>query len=34
VVVGGTVVLDGEGPTAARPGRVLRGAGALPPVAY
>jgi dihydroorotase/N-acyl-D-amino-acid deacylase len=33
-VVGGTVVLDGEGPTAARPGRVLRGAGASSPVAY
>ena len=34
VVVGGAVVLDGEGPTGARPGRVLRGAGALSPVAY
>ncbi len=34
VVVGGAVVLDGEGPTGARPGRVLRGAGTLRPVAY
>lgn len=34
VVVGGAVVLDGHGPTGARPGRVLRGAAALPPVAY
>ena len=34
VVVGGAVVLDGAGPTGARPGRVLRGAGASSPVAY
>jgi N-acyl-D-aspartate/D-glutamate deacylase len=34
VVVGGGVVLDGEGPSGARPGRVLRGPGASSDVAY
>jgi N-acyl-D-aspartate/D-glutamate deacylase len=34
VLVNGAVVLDGDRTTGARPGRVLRGPAALPPVAY